>query len=189
MKTLLAMLLLAATASPAAAGPDFVTPTPRPHPLAASHGTREIPPLDDILFELDSSTLSLEGGQQLAAAATWLKSHPRYRLVLEGYTDASGSRTYNEDLATSRAAAARAHLITLGVPSSRIQLIVYCEAAARSQVDSLARRVVVYATDRPARAVALASIQHKQALSSVWVERNELVSQSRAPGRVLVSSR
>lgn len=189
MKTLLVTLLLAAATAPAVAGPDFVTPTPRPHPLAASSGTREIAPLDDILFEQDSSALSDEGRQQLAEAAAWVKARPRYRLVLEGYTDASGPRTYNEDLATSRAAAARAHLVALGVPARRLQIIVFGEAASRAQSDSLSRRVVVYATDRPARAVAIASIQHKRALSSVWVDGQELVSESRAPARVIVGSR
>jgi outer membrane protein OmpA-like peptidoglycan-associated protein len=174
---------------PAAAGPDFGTPTPRPHPLAASSGTREITPLDDILFEIDSNALSEEGRLQLASAAVWLQRHPRYRLVLEGYTDASGPRAYNEDLATSRAAAARAHLVWLGIPASRLQIIVYGEAAARAQIDSSARRVIFYATDRPARAVAIASIRHKRALSSVWVERNELVSQSRLPERTIIGSR
>ena len=190
MKTLLApVLLVAAAAAPPAAGPDFVTPNPRPHPLAASSGSREIAPLDDILFDLDSHALSDEGRQQLAGAAAWLRSHPRYRIVLEGYTDGSGSRAYNEDLATSRAAAARVHLISLGIPASRIQIIVYGEAAARAQLDTLGRRVVVYATDRPARAVALASIQHKRALSSIWVDRNTLVSERRSPDREIIGSR
>lgn len=189
MKTLLATLLLAAAVAPAAAGPDFVSSSHRPRPLAASSGTREVAPADDILFDLDSHTLSPMAQDRLTAAATWLKSHPRYRLVLEGYTDGTGSRAYNEDLATSRAAAARNYLRVRGVPTDRIVIVVFGESAASAPVDSLSRRVVFYATDRPARAVALASMQHKRALSAVWVDGNVLFNEHRAPDRTLVGSR
>jgi outer membrane protein OmpA-like peptidoglycan-associated protein len=189
MKTLLATLLLAAVAAPAVAGPDFVTPNPRPKELAASSGAREVAPLDDILFDLDSHALSPLAQQQLASAAAWMKRHPRFRLVLEGYTDGSGFHFYNEDLATRRAAIARNHLIGLGVPSHRIVIVVYGEAAARAQVDASARRVVFYATELSPREIATASIDRKRALSAVWVERDTLFSQERRPQRVIVGER
>jgi outer membrane protein OmpA-like peptidoglycan-associated protein len=189
MKTLLAMLVLAAVAAPAVAGPDFVTPTPRSHELAASSGTRELAPLDDILFDVDSHGLSSLAQQQLATAAAWMRRNPAYRLVLEGYTDASGPDYYNEDLATRRAALARNRLMALGVPSHRIVIVVYGEAAARAQRDTLQRRVVLYATDRSPREIAAASIDRKRALSAVWVERGALYSQERVPARVLVGER
>ncbi len=188
MKTLLATLVLAAAAAPASAGPDFVTPNPRPRALAASDGAREIAPLDDVLFDSDSDALSLLAQQQLGSAAAWLKRHPRYRLVLEGYTDAAGRPFYNEDLATRRAALARAHLIALGVPSDRIIVVVYGEAAARALRDPLARRVVLYATHLPPQTIAAASLDRKRALSAVWVEQDRLYSQERAP-RTLVGER
>jgi len=189
MKTLLATILLAAAVAPAAAGPDFVSQSPRPRALAASSGTREVAPADDILFDLDSHALSPMAQDRLASAATWLKRHPGYRLVLEGYTDGSGSRLYNEDLATSRAAAARNRLIALGVPADRIVIVVFGEATASVAIDALSRRVVFYATDRAPREVALASMQHKRALSAIWVDRNVLFNEHRTPERTLVGSR
>jgi outer membrane protein OmpA-like peptidoglycan-associated protein len=187
MKTLLATLVLAA-ATPAAAGPDFVTPTPPPRALAASDGATQITPMDDILFASDADALSPLAQQQLASAAAWLKQHPRYRLVLEGHTDAAGQPYYNEDLATRRAAHARAHLIALGVPSDRIIVVVYGEVAARATRDPLARRVVLYATHLPPRAIAAASLDRKRALSAVWVEQDALYRQERTP-RTLVGTR
>ncbi|HSK03610.1 MAG TPA: OmpA family protein [Kofleriaceae bacterium] len=188
MKTLLATLVLAAAATPAAAGPDFVTSTPRPRALAASDGVTQIAPMDDVLFESDADALSPLAQQQLASAAAWLERNPRYRLVLEGYTDAAGQPFYNEDLATRRAAHARAHLITLGVPSHRIIIVVYGEAAARASRDPLARRVVLYATHLPPRTIAAASLDRKRALSAVWVEQGTLYTQERTP-RTLVGER
>lgn len=151
MKTLLASLALAAAAAPAAAGPDFITPDPRPRPLAASDGARVISPLDDLVFGHDSHALSPVAQQQLVAAAAWMTRHPRHHLVLEGYTDNIGPAFYNEDLATRRAVIARNHLIALGVPSDRMLLVIYGEAAARREAHPLDRRVVLYATERPAR--------------------------------------
>lgn len=179
MKTLPVTLALIVAATPAVAGPDFVTPNPRPKPLAASSGAREVAPLDDILFDLDSHALAPVAQQQLASAAAWMKKHPRFRLVLEGYTDGSGYRHYNEDLATRRAAAARGHLIGLGLPSHRIVIVVYGEAAARARLDPLGRRVVFYATERSPTEIADASIDRKHALSAVWVEQGALFSKER----------
>jgi outer membrane protein OmpA-like peptidoglycan-associated protein len=189
MKTLLATILLAAVAAPAAAGPDFVTPSPQPRPLAASSGVRDIGPQDDILFGFDSHALTPAAQQQLASVAAWMKTHPRHRLVLEGYTDSSGFRVYNEDLATRRAATARSHLIGLGVPSQRIVLVVYGEVGARGTVDPLSRRVVLYATDRSPSEIATASLDRKRALSAVWVERDALISEQRATRPEVVSRR
>jgi outer membrane protein OmpA-like peptidoglycan-associated protein len=186
MKTLLAMLVLAAATAPAAAGPDFVTGNPRPRPLAASAGAREIAPIDDIRFALDSYALSSVAQQQLASAAAWLKRNPRFRIVLEGYTDASGPGYYNEDLATRRAARARQYLVGLGVPSHRIIVVVYGEQAATAAIDESTRKVVMYATDRTAQQIARASLDRKRALNAVWVERDTLFRESRP---VLVGTR
>jgi outer membrane protein OmpA-like peptidoglycan-associated protein len=188
MKTLLATLVLAAAVTPAAAGPDVVTPTPPPRALAASDGAGPIAPMDDVLFASDSAALSPLTEQRLASAAAWLQQNPRYRLVVEGYTDAAGQPLYNEDLATRRAANARAHLIALGVPSDRIIVVVYGEAAARATRDPLARRVVFYATHLPPRTIAAASLDRKRALSAVWVEQGTLYTQARTP-RTLVGER
>jgi len=189
MKTLLATCVIVGMAAPAVAGPDFVTPSPRPRELAASSGVREVTPLDDILFEFDSDALSPAAQQKLDSVAAWLKRHPRYRMVLEGYTDGSGYRFYNEDLATRRAAIARNHLISLGVPPGRIVMVVYGEAAAHAQLDPLGRRVVMYATDQAPRAIAMASLDRKRALSAVWVDRDTLFSERRADRGVIVGVR
>ena len=146
MTILLASLVLVAAVASAVAGPDFLTPDPRPRPLAASDSARQIAPFDDLIFEYDSDALTSAALRQLDTAVAWMKRHPRYRLVLEGYTDSSGRAAYNEDLATRRAATVRDHLVALGVPSDRLLLVIYGEAAAHRRVHPLDRRVVLYAT-------------------------------------------
>jgi peptidoglycan-associated lipoprotein len=189
MKTLVASLALAITAGPAMAGPDFVTPNPRPRALAPSDSAREIAPFDDIIFDYDSHALGPLAQQQLAAAASWMKRHPRFRLVIEGYTDRSGHAVYNEDLATRRAAIARNHLIALGVPGDRLLLVVYGETAAHRQIEPLDRRVILYATDRPAREIAELSVDRKGALSAVWTVKGTLYTEARAGRRTEVVGR
>jgi hypothetical protein len=183
MKTLLASLALAIAAGPAVAGPDFVTPNPRPRALAPSDSTREIAPFDDIAFDYDSHALTPLAQQQLASAASWMKRHPRFRLVIEGYTDSSGSAVYNEDLATRRAAIARNHLIALGVPGDRLLLVIYGEAAAHPRVEPIDRRVILYATDRPAREIAERSVDRKGALGAVWTVKGTLYTEARTGRR------
>ena len=190
MKTLLASLLLAAAAVPAVAGPDFVTPNPRPRALAPSDSSRELAPIDDILFDYDSHALSPLAQQQLVSVAKWMKGHPRFKLVLEGYTDSTGYAAYNEELATRRAMLARNHLIALGVPQDRLLMVIYGEAAAHSGLNPLDRRVVLYATDRTPRQIAEASIMRKGALTAMWSVKNTLYTESgTSNARVVVSRR
>ena len=110
MKTLIGFVVLAITA-PAVAGPDFTTRTPRGTPLSASDASRDIDPLEDVVFAHDSITLSESALAQIERAVPWLFKHPSHRVVIEGHADAVGWAIYNEDLATRRAEAVRQQLI------------------------------------------------------------------------------
>lgn len=146
-------------ASPAVAGPDFVTPNQAPRPHAASDGRGELGPFDDVVFDHDSHALLPAALDQLAAAAAWQRNHPEYRLVLEGYADSSGTARHNADLAERRATLARNHLMALGVPRDQLVVVVYGEAVSRRAVNPLDRRVVLYATRLdPLEVVATAKV-------------------------------
>lgn len=175
MKSLLASLLVAALAAPAAAGPDFVAPTPQPRPLAASTGTSEIGPLDDVVFDHDSYALLPSSMTQIYRAARWLRANPRHRIVLEGYADSTGSNAYNEALSLRRAHAVRDQLIAAGVGRDRIVVAVYGEHGATRGDHPLDRRVVMYASTAPADWLARASLQRKQARTAMWHRGGTLV--------------
>lgn len=78
-------------------------------------------------FGLDSSSLSPEDRNVIAAHAAYLSAHPKVTVVLEGNTDERGSREYNIALGERRAKAVEQLLLVQGVPQSQMQVISFGE--------------------------------------------------------------
>ncbi|MBQ8558355.1 MAG: peptidoglycan-associated lipoprotein Pal [Alphaproteobacteria bacterium] len=78
-----------------------------------------------VYFKLDSSDLTVEARENLAAQAKWLAENPRVLVVIEGRCDERGTREYNLALGERRAMAARSYLMAQGVPADRIRIISY----------------------------------------------------------------
>ncbi len=180
MKTLLASLLACALATPAVAGPDFITTSPRGGALTASPGTSEIGPLDDVVFEHDSSALAGSSIEQLDSAARWLRQHRSQRVVVEGYADSSGGTPYNQDLATRRAKVVRKELLDRGVARDRIVLAIYGETGARASAHPLDRRVVVWASTLPAEQLVASAFDRKQAIVAMWTRGRAVFTETRS---------
>jgi len=83
--------------------------------------------LTRIHFDFDQFTLSPEARQTLAANATIIKAAPGLRVRIEGHCDERGSDEYNLALGERRAQAAKDYLVSLGVPTDRLELISYGE--------------------------------------------------------------
>ena len=81
----------------------------------------------DAFFAFDAYTLTPESQDNLALSAAWLKSHPEFRLVLEGHADERGTQQYNLALGERRAQSAKEYLMALGISSSRMRTISYGE--------------------------------------------------------------
>jgi outer membrane protein OmpA-like peptidoglycan-associated protein len=180
MKSLFAtVLLIAAAALPAAAGPDFVANTPVSKPLAAAAEARNaILPQDDVAFEHDSDALIPSSHQQIETTARWLKGHASARIVLEGHADSIGTDVYNEDLATRRAESVRRHLIGHGIAADRILVLVYGEADAKKIPSPIDRRVVLYASTDPVEQIVQASLIHRNALTAMWTDKGVLFTET-----------
>jgi len=166
--------------------PDFLGATPVRHidrSLTASPEDTLIEPLDIVAFKLDSDLMTEGGITQVDATARWLKEHAKYRVVLEGHTDMLGVRPYNEDLANRRLSNVRSRLLKLGINSDRIVMITYGETEAHVPENPNDRRVVMFATAMPVRAVVNASLNHRQALVATWTERNSLMQLQHGLGR------
>lgn len=187
MKTLMASLMAFALATPAFAGPDFNSKSPRAGELSASPASSEIGPLDDVVFATNETLLGDAAHAQIETAARWLKRHRNERIVLEGYADSVGWSTYNEDLATRRAFNVRQHLIGQGIAADRIIIVVYGEEGAFGGENPLDRRVVMYATKLTPKQIARASIDRKNALSAAWVQGKALFTETRP--RTVIGSR
>ena len=179
MRSLLAVLFGCALATPAVAGPDFITPTPRTHELAASPSSSEIGPLDDVVFATDSTRLTEAARAQIAVAARWLHRNPDRRLVLEGYADEVGPEGYNAELAERRAFVVRQQLVAWGVDPQRIVMVVFGEEGADGGEQPLDRRVVMYGTKLAPQQVVTASFRVKRALSALWMRDRALFSETR----------
>ena len=77
----------------------------------------------DAFFDLDKSDLRADAREALTKDAEFLRSYPQVRVSLEGHCDERGSTEYNLGLGQRRAEAAKNFLISLGIPSDRVETI------------------------------------------------------------------
>jgi len=88
---------------------------------------REMFENEDILFEFDSASLSVEAQEVLRAKAAWLRENPRARVTVEGHCDERGTNEYNLALGDRRAFSAKSFLVDLGIADSSLTTISYGE--------------------------------------------------------------
>ena len=81
----------------------------------------------DAFFDYDASTLSAEAQEALTQSAAWLRSHPEFRIRIEGHCDERGTEQYNLALGERRAESAAAFLAASGVDRTRIETVSYGE--------------------------------------------------------------
>lgn len=154
----------------APAAPDFQQATPSrlvERSNAVSDHDAALAPVDLIPFHFDSAALDEVDRVQLREAAAWLRKHPRYRLVIESHTDASGSEGYNAGLATRRALAVRDELERRGIARNRLLLAIHGELAPRA-TDPYApsnRVVVLYPTTDATSRVERKTLERGTAIS------------------------
>ncbi len=110
------------------AEPPVVPPEPVPADAIASASLDDLnrnSPLKPVFFELDSSDLSPSGQKVLDEDAAVLKKYPTWAVTIEGHCDERGTAEYNLALGERRAAAARAYLVSLGIPADRLRTVSY----------------------------------------------------------------
>ena len=88
---------------------------------------REMFENEDILFEFDSASLSVEAQEVLRAKAAWLRENPRARITIEGHCDERGTNEYNLALGDKRAEIVKDYLVNVGIDASRLTTISYGE--------------------------------------------------------------
>ncbi|MGH6876762.1 MAG: peptidoglycan-associated lipoprotein Pal [Rhizomicrobium sp.] len=80
---------------------------------------------DTVHFAYDKYDVMDQDRDILQRQATWLVKYPQVRVTIEGNCDPRGTREYNLALGARRANAVKEYLVSLGVPSSRIDTISY----------------------------------------------------------------
>jgi peptidoglycan-associated lipoprotein len=81
----------------------------------------------DVNFEYDKYDVKESYHKNLKAMSSWLSNNPSARLSVEGHCDERGTNEYNLALGDRRAKAVRDFLGSLGVPSSKLDVISYGE--------------------------------------------------------------
>ena len=104
------------------------TPAPAPTPVAVSDPV--VLELADVHFKFDQATLTEEAKSTLRQHITVLKANPNKRVRIAGYTSASGTDSYNQQLSEQRAAAVRSYLTEQGgLSASRLTTVGYGETS------------------------------------------------------------
>jgi len=76
--------------------------------------------LGDVLFAVDVARLNPDGMRTAQKLADVLKQNPTRTVLVEGYTDSTGTATHNQDLSERRAGAVRSALQEMGVAGGRV---------------------------------------------------------------------
>lgn len=84
--------------------------------------------LGDVLFGTDMTGLTPEGMRTVQKLAAILEQHPQRSVLIEGFTDSTGSNAYNQSLSERRATTVRNALLDMGVARERIAMRGYGEA-------------------------------------------------------------
>ncbi|HTV02532.1 MAG TPA: peptidoglycan-associated lipoprotein Pal [Luteitalea sp.] len=82
-------------------------------------------PLQPVFYPLDSSDVASDMQATLQKNADILKQYPSWVVTVEGHCDERGTAEYNLSLGDRRAQAARAYLISLGIPAERLKVVSY----------------------------------------------------------------
>jgi len=82
---------------------------------------------NDIHFDFDRYDIKEGDKPTLKKIADFLIQNPGVSIRIEGHCDERGTNEYNLGLGDRRANAAKSYLMSLGVPSSRLQTISYGE--------------------------------------------------------------
>ena len=108
---------------------DFVSAKAEPDPLSDVSRATEIAEqkgwLRDAFFDFNSSSLRNDAQQNLTNSASFLKSHPKFDVLIEGHCDERGTEQYNLALGERRAWEAKEYLVTLGYDADRMKTISY----------------------------------------------------------------
>lgn len=118
--------------------PPPAAPAPAPAPVAAPAPAPEavqqlIRNFERVHFETDSSSLSDDSRQALDTNAKILQGNTEVRVQIQGHADERGTSDYNLQLGNSRADSVKKYLVSLGVASSRLEVISYGEEMPAKQ--------------------------------------------------------
>jgi len=114
--------------------------------------------LGDVLFGVDVARLNPDGMRTAQKLADVLQQNPSRNVLIEGYTDSTGTAPHNQELSERRAGAVRAALQEMGVAAGRVTARGYGQTNPVASNDTAAsrqlnRRVEIVLSDAGGRIV------------------------------------
>lgn len=108
--------------------------------------------LGDVLFAVDVARLNPDGMRTAQKLADVLQQNPTRTVLIEGYTDSTGTAAHNQDLSERRAGAVRSALQEMGVAAGRVSARGYGQSNPVASNDTaqsrqLNRRVEIVLSD------------------------------------------
>jgi len=108
--------------------------------------------LGDVLFDTDRAQLKAGGMRNVEKLADFVRRYPQRNVMIEGFTDSTGSDSRNQELSNERAGAVRTALLGMGIGTERITSRGYGDAFPVAGNDSAAgrqmnRRVEIVVSD------------------------------------------
>ncbi|MDR3483049.1 MAG: OmpA family protein [Burkholderiaceae bacterium] len=108
--------------------------------------------LGDVLFGTDLARLNADGMRTAQKLASVLQENPQRTVLIEGFTDSTGTGSHNQELSERRASAVRTALEELGVSGERVATRGYGQtypiaANDTAQNRQLNRRVEIVLSD------------------------------------------
>lgn len=96
--------------------------------------------IGDVLFGTDRAELTPAGMETVRKLAEVMKQNPDRSVLVEGFTDSTGSAAHNKDLSERRAQSVAQALTGLGVPRQRVDMRGYGEAYPVAANDTASNR-------------------------------------------------
>jgi outer membrane protein OmpA-like peptidoglycan-associated protein len=96
--------------------------------------------LGDVLFGTDLSRMNADGIRNIQKLATLLQDNPQRTVLVEGFTDSTGSAAHNQTLSERRANTVQSALVDLGVAKERVAVRGYGEELPVAANDTAANR-------------------------------------------------
>ena len=115
--------------------------------------------LGDVLFDTDQAQLKAPGNRMIEQLAAVLKEYPMRNVLIEGFTDSTGSNSHNQSLSERRADAVRIAFMNQGIAVARIRTQGLGEGFPVAGNDNpegrqLNRRVEIVLSDEQGRVMA-----------------------------------
>jgi hypothetical protein len=149
--------------------------------------------LQGVSFKRNSAVLQESSREDLEALLRELKAKPSLKMIIEGYTDSTGSDQNNLVLSRSRAQAVADWLVAHGIESARLQVAGYGSSRPvadnrTSEGRALNRRIEIVKVDSevPAAVLPTHSYQFEPVLDGFEV-RHDFVIQNKGSAPLFIS--